>query len=225
MTKNYYSQSLYGKNLKRVYDIAPPRVKQYLEAEIHYVTKEIKGMDLVIELGCGYGRVMNLLSPYVEELVGIDTAGKSLKFAREYLSALSNCFLFQMNASQLGFKSKVFDAVVCVQNGISAFHVDSKTLVKEAIRITHPGGLLLFSSYSPKFWEHRLEWFRLQAQEGLLGEIDESRTRNGIIVCKDGLELSFVGEKQFLKLFTSDKTNVSAVEVDESSVFCRAEVL
>lgn len=225
MTKNYYSQSLYGKTLKRVYDIAPPRVRQYLEAEIHYATKEIEGMDLVIELGCGYGRVMNRLSPYVKELVGIDTAGKSLKFAREYLSALSNCSLFQMDASQLGFKSQVFDAVVCVQNGISAFHVDSRTLVREAIRITRPGGLLLFSSYSSKFWEHRLEWFRLQAQEGLLGEIDESRTRNGVIVCKDGLNLSFVGEKQFLKLFTSDKTNVSAVEVDESSVFCRAEVL
>lgn len=221
---DYYSHSLYGENLKRVYEIAPPRVKQYLNAEIEYVQKEINGMDQVIELGCGYGRVMKSLSPHVGHMVGVDLSGKTLEFAVKYLSELSNYHLFQMNAAQLGFQPQVFDAVLCVQNGLSAFRVDSRKLVEEAIRITRSGGVLLFSSYSPKFWEHRLEWFRLQAEEGLIGGIDESRTKNGVIVCKDGLRLTFVGEKQFTKLFTSEKTTVSTVEVDESSVFCRVEV-
>lgn len=225
MTKEYYSHALYGKNLKRVYDIAPPRVRQYLESEIEYVIEEIKGMDLVIELGCGYGRVMSPVSEYVKEIIGIDTSEKTLAFGKEYLSKVSNCHLFQMNAVQLGFASHIFDAVFCVQNGLSAFRVDSRLLIKEAIRVTRPGGLLLFSSYSPKFWENRLEWFRLQAQEGLIGDIDESKTGDGVIFCKDGLKLTFVGENQFLKLFTSDETNVSVVEVDNSSVFCRVEVL
>jgi len=222
---DYYSQSLYGKKLKRVYDIASPRIKQYLEAEIQYTAEEIDGMDLVIELGCGYGRVMKSVSSHVEHVVGIDTSGKTLEYGAKYLSGLSNCYLFQMNAVQLGFQSQVFDAVLCVQNGLSAFRVDSRTLVEEALRITRPGGLLLFSSYSPKFWNHRLEWFHLQAEEGLIGEIDENRTKEGVIVCKDGLRLTFVGEKQFTKLFTSEKTRVSTVEVDESSIFCRVEVL
>ncbi len=222
---DYYSQSLYGKKLKRVYDIAPPRVREYLEAEIQYTTEEIDGMDLVIELGCGYGRVMKSVSPHVEHVVGVDTSEKTLAFAIEYLSGLSNCYLFQMNAVQLGFQSQVFDAVLCVQNGLSAFRVDSRALIEEALRITRPGGLLLFSSYSPKFWNYRLEWFRLQAEEGLIGEIDEDRTKEGVIVCKDGLRLTFVGEKQFTKLFTCEKTRVSTVEVDESSIFCRVEVL
>jgi ubiquinone/menaquinone biosynthesis C-methylase UbiE len=225
MTPDYYSKSLYGKGLKLCYDIAPPRIRQYLEAEIQYILGEIKGANLVLELGCGYGRVMKLVSSHVKTVIGIDTSEKTLVFGREYLSRRANCFLLGMDASRLGFKPDVFDAVVCVQNGLSAFRVDSRMVVREAIRVAHPGGSILFSSYSPKFWEHRLEWFRLQAKEGLIGEIDESRTKNGVIVCKDGLQLTFVGENQFKKLFTNERTDVTIVEVDESSVFCRVEVL
>jgi SAM-dependent methyltransferase len=225
MTKNYYARTLYGENLKRVYDIAPPPVKQYLEAELNYVSEQVRGMDTVIELGCWYGRVLKPLSSHVNTVIGIDTSFKTLKFGTDYLSDVANCYLLQMDASRLGFASCTFDAVLCIQNGISAFRVDSHLLVKEALRITRPGGVLLFSSYSPKFWEHRLEWFRMQAHEGLIGEIDESRTGDGIIVCKDGLRLTFVGEKQFVTLFKTEKTTVSVAEVDESSVFCKVEVL
>ena len=225
MTKNYYAHTLYGENLKRVYDIAPLPVRQYLEAEIDYVSEQVQGMDTVIELGCGYGRVLKPLSSHVNTVIGIDASYETLEFGTDYLSDAANCHLLQMDASRLGFAPATFDAVVCIQNGLSAFRVDSHLLVREALRITRSGGVLLFSSYSPKFWENRLEWFRLQAREGLIGEIDESRTGNGIIVCKDGLRLTYIGEKQFMTLFKTEKTAVSVTEVDESSVFCRAEVL
>jgi 2-polyprenyl-6-hydroxyphenyl methylase/3-demethylubiquinone-9 3-methyltransferase len=222
---DYYAQSLYGEALKKCYDIAPPRVNQYLEAEIQYLIDHVNGLDLVLELGCGYGRVMKPVSGYVGVMVGIDTAEKTLLFGNQYLSGFSNCYLLNMDASHLGFNPKTFDAVFCIQNGLSAFRVDTRALVKEAITVTRPGGLVLFSSYSPRFWEHRLEWFRLQAKEGLIGEIDELKTKDGIIVCKDGLRLTYVKESQFLKLFTSEKTEVSVTEVDESSVFCTVHVL
>ena len=45
-----------------------------------------------------------------------------------------------------------------------------------AVDVTRPGGRVLFSSYAEAFWDHRLAWFRLQAREGLLGEIDEAAT-------------------------------------------------
>jgi SAM-dependent methyltransferase len=222
---DYYSKSLYGEALKMCYDEAPPRVQQYLTAEIRYVIDQVTGMDSVLELGCGYGRVMGPVSSHITHMVGIDTSDKTLTFGRKYLSDKNNCSLIQMDASQLGFTSQVFDAVICVQNGLSAFRVDSRLLTREAVRVTCPGGILLFSSYSPTFWEHRLEWFRIQAGLGLIGEIDESRTGNGTIVCRDGLNLTAVGEPQFKNLFTSDRTTVSVTEVDESSVFCRVEVL
>lgn len=222
---DYYSKSLYGKALKKCYDIAPPRVKQYLAAEIQYIIEQVEGYHLVLELGCGYGRVMKPVSHDVDTMVGIDTSIHSLTYGQDYLSEVKNWYLLAMDASRLGFSHGTFDAVLCIQNGLSAFRVDSALLARESLRVTRPGGLLLYSSYSPKFWDHRLEWFCLQAQHGLIGEIDESRTGNGVIVCKDGLHLTSVTESQFVKLFSSKDTRVATEEIDESSVFCRVEVL
>lgn len=222
---DYYSKSLYGKALEKCYDIAPPRVKQYLAAEIQHIIEQVEGCHLVLELGCGYGRVMRPVSHHVDTVVGIDTSIYSLTYGQNYLSEVKNWYMLAMDASRLGFSRDTFDAVLCIQNGLSAFRVDSTLLVRESLRVTRPGGLLLYSSYSPKFWDHRLEWFHLQAQHGLIGEIDESRTGNGVIVCKDGLHLTYVTESQFVKLFSSKDTRVTTEEIDESSVFCRVEVL
>ncbi|MBN1620034.1 class I SAM-dependent methyltransferase, partial [candidate division WOR-3 bacterium] len=54
---NYYSDKLNSNKLKRCYDIAPRRVKQFLEAEINFVKSKINIEDTVLDLGCGYGRV------------------------------------------------------------------------------------------------------------------------------------------------------------------------
>jgi 2-polyprenyl-6-hydroxyphenyl methylase/3-demethylubiquinone-9 3-methyltransferase len=66
-----------------------------------------------------------------------------------------------MNAIELGFGNRQFDMVICIQNGISAFKVDQQKLIKEAMRVTRSGKTILFSSYSERFWEDRLEWFRV----------------------------------------------------------------
>ena len=195
---DYYSDKLSAEWLKRVYEIAPPRVQQYFEAEINHVLKNIRSGDMVLDLGCGFGRIMPKLARLAKSVVGIDTSFTSLLFGQEMLSGISNCYLLQMNAVKLAFRNNLFDVVVCIQNGISAFHVDTKGLIRESIRVTKPSGKILFSSYSEKFWNHRLEWFRLQSAAGLLGEIDFEKTRNGMIVCKDGFTATTVRPDQFL---------------------------
>jgi hypothetical protein len=113
-----------------------------------------------------------------------------------------------------------FDGVICIQNGISAIHVDQKDLIQESIRVTKPCGLVLFSTYSEKFWDDRLHWFQLQADAGLLGEIDYEKTGDGVIICKDGFKATTVSPEQFLKLISGMNVQATIVEVDESSIFC-----
>ena len=86
--------------------------------------------------------------------------------------------------------------------------------------MTRPGGMILFSTYSEKFWEHRLEWFRRQADAGLLGEIDWAKTGQGVIVCKDGFTATTVSPRQFYSLLTGLNVEATIVEVDDSSLFC-----
>jgi 2-polyprenyl-6-hydroxyphenyl methylase/3-demethylubiquinone-9 3-methyltransferase len=118
------------------------------------------------------------------------------------------------------FATATFDAVCCVQNGISSFHVDQRALLEVAVKITNPGGLVLFSSYAADFWEHRLEWFRIQSEHGLIGVIDESATTDGTIVCKDGFISTTVAPRQFADFARGLGADVTIDEVDGSSVFC-----
>ena len=218
---NYYSEKLSSGKLKRVYEIATQRVQQYLDAELEHVLKKIRPFDSVLELGCGYGRIFPSLSKKSKSVFGIDTSFSSLQLGKEMFGNISNCFFARMNAVQLAFPDNTFDVVIGIQNGISAFHVNQSELIRESIRVTKSGGTVFFSSYSEKFWKHRLEWFQLQSEAGLLGEIDFEKTCDGTIVCKDGFTATTVSAQSFHEL-TADKKNISirTEEVDESSIFC-----
>ncbi len=78
---DYYSEKLSSTLLKQCYDIAPPRVKRYLQSEVNYVMEHIQKADYVIELGCGYGRVLSDIIPTATKVIGIDTSIENLIIA------------------------------------------------------------------------------------------------------------------------------------------------
>ncbi len=243
--ESYYRERLSAERLKRCYDIAGPRVKEYLQAEIEFVVDRISPNSTVLELGCGYGRILPNLANKAGLVVGIDNSMESLTFGEKIIrnsagkmeSKLSkplssapaaflkgdfdlrNILFAAMNAIQLGFRDSTFDHVICIQNGISAFHVNQRNLIVESLRVTRPGGTVLFSSYSEKFWSYRLEWFERQAEEGLLGEIDYERTGDGEIVCKDGFTATTNDRTAFSELTEGLKAKIEVKEVNESSIF------
>ena len=220
--RDYYGNLLAGERLLRCYELAPPRIRRYLDAELRFVVDRVRGSRRVLELGCGYGRVMKRLSRIADTVVGCDTSQESLLYAKSFLAPRRNCVLIRANAAQTAFRPGSFDATLCVQNGISAFAVDRPQLVTEAARITKDGGQILFSSYSPRIWEERLLWFREQAREGLVGPIDESRTGDGTIVCTDGFRATTVDGAEFVRLFEGIGLRATLREVDGSSLFCFA---
>ena len=196
----YYDTSLSALRLKKCYDIAPSRVKQYLQAELDFVLKKISHKDIILDLGCGYGRLIPDLAKKAKFVHGIDTSMPSLLLGKDFLKNIQHHLLHQMNAAKLTFSANTMDVVLCLQNGISAFHVDQRTLIKEAVRVTKPGGIAIFSTYSEKFWDHRLKWFELQSKAGLIGELDPEKSRNGNIVCRDGFCASAISPRKFLEL-------------------------
>ena len=221
---NYYSQKLTAERLRLCYEVAPPRVKRYLEAEIAFVLERLPPSSLVLELGCGYGRVLRRLAAKSKTVVGIDTSLASLTLARETMGNGKEYHLVRMDAADLGFRDGQFDAVVCIQNGISAFKVDQRKLIREAVRVARSGGRVLFSSYAERFWEARLDWFEIQAEHGLIGEIDYGATGDGVIVGKDGFRATTVGPDEFRTLTSHLSVTPRIVEVDSSSIFCEIQI-
>lgn len=112
------------------------------------------------------------------------------------------------------------DAVVCIQNGICAFGVDQESLLREALRCTRAGGILLFSTYSDRFWKHRLEWFQAQAAAGLVGPIDVAASGGGTLVCKDGFRATRLTAEEWRVLCAQAAVDCRITDVDRSSVFC-----
>lgn len=218
-SESYYSNKLSASRLKQCYDLAPPRVKQYLQAEVDYLLSYINSNDSVLELGCGYGRVLAQIGHRTPNAVGIDTSIDSLIYARSGFTNPVRGSLVAMDATRLAFRECSFAVVACLQNGIAAFNVDKRRLFEQALNVTQPDGVTIFSSYSARFWDHRLNWFRLQSEVGLLGEIDDEATGNDVIVCKDGFRSGTVLPEEFENLISGLDVVVEIEEVDESSWF------
>ncbi len=221
---DYYSTTLAGERLRRCYEIAPPRVQRYLCEEIRFVRHCLKPSDTVLELGCGYGRVAWELGKTACRVAGIDTSCESLRLARTVTDPALPCSFAAMDATRLAFRPTSFDAVVCVQNGICAFHVEPGLLLAEALRVVRSPGRVLLSTYSERFWPDRLEWFRLQAADGLVGAIDERATRPGTIVCRDGFSAGTMSVADFRALCAPHRVAPNITEVDGSSLFCELAV-
>lgn len=218
MKKNYYAQKLNSQKLFDVYETKIPRVKQYLDAEISFVRDNLTGSERVLELGAGYGRIVKKLADNCRSIVGIDISNESVSLGKEYLKDTLNSEIITMDVNNLTFEEK-FDVIICLQNGLSAMKITSSDLIKKILDMVVDGGKVYFSTYSEKFWEYRLMWFKEQADKGLLGELDLDKTKDGVIICKDGFkaithtpeDLKIIGDLSGYKY--------QIQEVDESSVF------
>jgi 2-polyprenyl-6-hydroxyphenyl methylase/3-demethylubiquinone-9 3-methyltransferase len=170
-------------------------------------------------LGCGYGRALAPAAARARLVVGVDTSVASLRYGAGLYGGDRGLAWLAMDASRLGFKDDSFDVLFAIQNAVSSFRLAPLALVREAVRVTRPAGVALFSSYAPAFWPERLAWFEAQAREGLVGEIDYEKTRPGVIVCRDGFTATTFSSDEFRALARELRVNVTVEEVDASSVF------
>jgi len=221
MRENYYAKSLNAGRLYEVYQTKHPRVKDYFDAEIAFVQDGLCGTERVLELGAGYGRIMKELAPYCKSIEGIDISTDNVAFGADYLRDTPNARLFVMDAHQISHEAfdAPFQAVLCLQNALSAMKVEPFSYTEKMLALLSPGGRAWISSYSAKFWPHRLTWFQEQAGKGLLGEIDLEQTKDGVIVGKDGFRAITHSPEQLEEIGRASGYPYEVREVDESSMF------
>ncbi len=219
MEENYYARSLNAEGLLQVYDTAMPRVSRYLKQEMAFVRQRLGRNDEVLELAAGYGRIMKEMAPFVKSIVGIDISDENVRFGKEYLRNISNARLITMDVHVMDYRER-FDAALCLQNGLSAVKAQNAgALVARTMNALKKNGRAYFSTYHPKFWEHRVEWFREQADKGLIGELDMEKTKNGVIVCKDGFRAVTHSISDFEMIGRGSGCGWEIFEVDDSSLF------
>ncbi|MBP6331799.1 MAG: class I SAM-dependent methyltransferase [Aminivibrio sp.] len=214
----YYAKKLSGARLSEVYNTSVERVRRYLDQEIEFVRRRLRGVERVLELGAGYGRIMKRIAPFAHSVVGIDISADSVARGREYLKNLPNCTLLEGDVHGMEYDGG-FNMVLCLQNGLSAIQGDPADTVERSLRAIVPGGEAFFSTYAPGFWEWRLAWFREQAEKGLIGELDMERTVSGRIVCKDGFTATTFSEDDLVTLGKKTGCPFRTETADGSSLF------
>jgi ubiquinone/menaquinone biosynthesis C-methylase UbiE len=129
----------------------------------------VRPAHVVLDLGCGNGRIVEAIAPDVRLVIGLDISRRLLGAARVRCAACSNAlFILSSGLDLATFADEQFDgicAVDCfpylVQSGLAERHL------QECARILRPAGRVLILNYSYSEDPHGAEFGRHAWEYGL----------------------------------------------------------
>ena len=99
--------------------------------------------DVVLEIGCGIGRVGKCLAPRCRRWIGTDVSPHMLAFAAERLREFANVEFVELSGNDLRpIASNSIDLVYCTVVFMHLESWDRYAYVEEAFRVLRPGGKL-----------------------------------------------------------------------------------
>jgi ArsR family transcriptional regulator len=144
------------------------RALHVAEAEVEAAVADALGpgpFDLLVDLGTGTGRMLELFAPRFRRGLGLDLNPAMLTYARGKLErdGVAHAQVRQGNLYDLPLADRSADAVVMHQ--VLHFLSDPQRAVREAVRVLAPGGRLLIVDFAP----HELEFLRDEYAHERLG--------------------------------------------------------
>ncbi|MEJ8571889.1 metalloregulator ArsR/SmtB family transcription factor [Microbaculum marinum] len=138
--------------------------EQKIEAGLLQLVGEDK-LGLVVDLGTGTGRMLEVFAPHTERSIGVDVSHDMLSYARSRLEreGLRNCQLRQGDIYNPPLEDGIADLVVIHQ--VLHYLQDPDRAISEASRLLKPGGRLLVVDFAP----HGLEFLRADQAHLRLG--------------------------------------------------------
>jgi ubiquinone/menaquinone biosynthesis C-methylase UbiE len=130
-------------------------------------------MRMLLDLGTGTGRMLELFGPHIERGLGLDLSLDMLAFARARLDRLGlrNCSVRHGDIYDLGLPRDSFDVVLIHQ--VLHFLDDGARAIVEAAHVLRPAGRLLVVDFAP----HDLEFLRDEHAHRRLGFAGETVTQ------------------------------------------------
>lgn len=131
------------------------------------------GVDDLLDLGTGTGRMLVVLGPLARRGIGIDMSREMLALARAHLdrAGLPQCQVRQGDLYQLPLPSSAFDFAVMHQ--VLHFLEDPADALAEAARVIRPGGVLVIADFAA----HELAVLQRDHAHRWLGFPDETVAR------------------------------------------------
>ncbi|MDX2052336.1 MAG: metalloregulator ArsR/SmtB family transcription factor [Polyangiaceae bacterium] len=97
--------------------------------------------QVVADLGCGTGQLLELIAPFCEHAFGVDQSAAMIKSARQRLKSLSKVTLLRTSLEELPLEEASLDTALMV---LVLHHLPQPTqTLAEALRALRPGGRLI----------------------------------------------------------------------------------
>jgi 2-polyprenyl-3-methyl-5-hydroxy-6-metoxy-1,4-benzoquinol methylase len=130
-----------------------PRYNPPLEARYKVLLKRIKKANRILDVGCGDGYLMSLVSRLCESVVGIDSEPTATSLAAAKLQRFRNSRVVAGSCYELPFVGGSFDVVLLAD--VIEHLADPERCLQEISRVLTPNGALLITT--PK-WRPDRRW-------------------------------------------------------------------
>ena len=180
---SFYTRHVQSDFLEAGYACAPPRIRAALASEIEFLHRALAGTKRALELGCGDGRLLEVLVACAREWVGVDFVEGFLH--RAHLRRPGITFAAG-HIARLPLADASFDAVLCAQSTLGLLGDQKPAVLSEAARVARPGARLVFVVYSELSLVPRIEWYTEMHQRGLMAPLDWARSGPDLLVTEDG---------------------------------------
>lgn len=121
--------------------------RQYLWGELKKFDQYVKEGQKILDVGCGNGRLYNLLKDKNVNYIGVDNSEEMIRHARERFEDQKTGCIFEVgNILKLNYPDESFDAVFAIA---VLHHIPSKKLRMQALsevkRVLVPGGYFVLT--------------------------------------------------------------------------------
>lgn len=162
---------------------------EWIQWENEKLNEYVKPDSRLLDIGCGYGRHLELLLDRCELMVGIDNNSSMVKRACETLAnkcELEKWRIYPADAHNLYFPDNSFNAVICMTNTFGNMNVDRKRIIGEMARVTQLGGIVMISVYnhSTEALQARMRTYKAADVGLLITRVTDNRTiytREGLV--------------------------------------------
>jgi len=112
-------------------------------------TVGVRPGDTILEIGCGVGRVGQVLAPICRQWIGCDVSGNMIAHASRRLQAFPNVKLVEISGFDLKpIPDQSIDVVYCTVVFMHLDEWDRYNYVLEAHRVLRPGGRVYIDNFS-----------------------------------------------------------------------------
>lgn len=159
-TEKFFEGADFKKEFKALIpEYYPVKYKKYVLQEAGLLKKAVKGASKILEAGVGIGRLIPILSPLVNEFVGIDNADLMIRQARTIAIKFPNTKILRGNLESMStlFSKNYFDFSLCVWNTLGNVKDEVKVL-KELAGITKKN--IIITVYKKGTSKDRENWYK-----------------------------------------------------------------